>query len=286
VRQNLVAGKIEQDVQLDQSKLKILLAEDSLVNQKVAINQLTNLGYSADVAGNGKEVLEMLAHVPYDIILMDCQMPILDGYEASRRVRELEVESKDRKAKIIIIALTANAMKEDRDRCLAAGMDDYLSKPIRKEDLGAKLSHWGQILAQTISLETTQNLIDESATSNKSNNNTETYKSISESEIDWQYLEEVSGGDSDFKHELLQAYISSLPEHLQSLQIAITNQQCLEIEREAHFIKGTSAALGINGIAKLADILEFQSRQGQVSKDAFLLYEKIMLGIRQIEELI
>jgi len=286
VRQNLVAGKIEQDIQSDQSKLKILLAEDSLVNQKVAINQLTNLGYSADVAGNGKEVLEMLARIPYDIILMDCQMPILDGYEASRRIRKLEVESKGNKAKIIIIALTANAMKEDRDRCSAAGMDDYLSKPVRKEDLGAKLSHWGQILAQTIGLETTQGLIDESATSNKSNNNTETYNSINESEIDWQYLEEMSGGDSDFKHELLQAYIGSLPEHLQSLQIAITNRQCLEIEREAHFIKGTSAALGINGIAKLADLLESQSRHGQVSKDAFLLYEKIMLGIREIEELI
>ncbi|WP_448379787.1 response regulator [Gloeomargarita sp.] len=117
--------------------LRILLAEDNLVNQKVALGQLRQLGYQADVAHNGIEVLKRLEHQTYDIILMDCQMPDLDGYETSRRIRQLAIPQP------VIIALTAHVMKDDRDKCLAAGMDDYLSKPITREQLGAALQQWG-----------------------------------------------------------------------------------------------------------------------------------------------
>ncbi len=133
------------------TKLRILLAEDNLVNQKVAIRQIQNLGYDADVAANGEEVLQLLAQIPYDLILMDCQMPILDGYETTREIRRRMQESNranDRPELPIIIALTANAMKEDQEKCLAAGMDDYLSKPVRKEALQVMLSHWSNKIFQ------------------------------------------------------------------------------------------------------------------------------------------
>ncbi len=127
------------------STLRVLLAEDNPVNQKVALKQLESLGFTADVAANGQEALEMTLRFAYDVVLMDCQMPVLDGFDATRRLHELHREGRLRQ-RPIVVALTANAMKEDREKCLAAGMDDYLSKPVHKEDLRQMLNHWHEIL--------------------------------------------------------------------------------------------------------------------------------------------
>jgi signal transduction histidine kinase/DNA-binding response OmpR family regulator len=122
---------------------KILLAEDNSVNQRVALAQLKALGFAADAAGNGLEVLKILKEKSYDIIFMDCQMPEMDGYEASRIIRDAERTSTATwKSPIRIIAMTANAMTGDREKCLAAGMDDYLSKPVRKPELQSVLMKW------------------------------------------------------------------------------------------------------------------------------------------------
>lgn len=121
---------------MDQRELRILLAEDNAVNQKVALQMLKKIGYKADIAANGKEVLAALERQPYDIILMDVQMPEMDGLEAAKRIRERGDGPK-------IIAMTAFALKGDMDRCLEAGMDDYISKPIQLEELTNKLIKWG-----------------------------------------------------------------------------------------------------------------------------------------------
>ena len=134
----------------DLKAVRILLVEDNPINQKVAVRQLTNLGYrQTDTADTGIEALEILRHKTYDLIFMDCQMPDIDGYETSRRIRQHE-EADALKGKtprhIPIIAMTANALEGDREKCLAAGMDDYLAKPVRIDQLERVLTKWSQSL--------------------------------------------------------------------------------------------------------------------------------------------
>jgi CheY-like chemotaxis protein len=119
----------------------MLVVEDNVVNQKVAVRLLENLGYKADVAASGLEAIDAVSRLPYDMVLMDCHMPDLDGFEATRRIRELEKVGRLNKH-IPIIALTANVMQKDRELCVAAGMDDYISKPVNVDQLSSILAKW------------------------------------------------------------------------------------------------------------------------------------------------
>ena len=136
---------------------RILLVEDNPTNQKVALAMLQKLGWRADVAANGLEAIRAVKHIAYDLVLMDCQMPEMDGFDATRSIRELEAGSsplaaghpgasasrlEHRASRLPIIAMTANSMQGDRERCLEAGMDDYISKPVQPEDLAGKINRW------------------------------------------------------------------------------------------------------------------------------------------------
>ena len=125
-------------VEAPRSTARILVAEDNPVNQQLARAMLLRLGYQADVVGNGQEAVDVVMTVPYDLVLMDCQMPVMDGFEATRMIREREGETRHTH----IVAVTANAMEGDRKRCLDAGMDDYLPKPFRAGDMRRILARW------------------------------------------------------------------------------------------------------------------------------------------------
>ncbi len=121
-------------------KKRILLVEDNFVNQKVALRILEKQGYRAEVAANGKEALEALQIASYDLVLMDCQMPVMDGYEATQKIRSSDF--KNLNTKIPVIAMTANAMKGDREKCILAGMDDYIAKPVNPKDIQKTIERW------------------------------------------------------------------------------------------------------------------------------------------------
>jgi CheY-like chemotaxis protein len=117
-----------------------LVVEDNPTNQLVARGMLEKLGLQVDLAGNGEEAIDALGSFPYDLVFMDCQMPVLDGYEATRRIRESHSQVKD--PRIPIIAMTANAIQGDRERCIAAGMDEHIAKPVSLAKLGKTLEQW------------------------------------------------------------------------------------------------------------------------------------------------
>ena len=119
-------------------RVRAMVVEDNIVNQKVACRMVERLGMRADVAANGLEALEMFELLPYDLILMDCQMPEMDGYEATVQIRRREGSPR----RVVIIAMTAEALAGARERCLEAGMDDYISKPVKMEELRAILNKW------------------------------------------------------------------------------------------------------------------------------------------------
>ncbi|MBW4520955.1 MAG: PAS domain S-box protein [Scytolyngbya sp. HA4215-MV1] len=247
-------------------KLKILLVEDNVINQKVTLNQLKKLGYEADIAANGQEALFMMKKINYDIVLMDCQMPIMDGYDTTRSIRQ--IEGSDRHT--CIIALTANAMKEDREQCIRAGMDDYLSKPILKEQLAATLERWSQTM--------------NAASKPGSNSPISMYPqdSASNTPIHWQHLHQISDNNEEFELELLQVFIVDTQTHLAALKLAIEQQNLKQIEQQAHHIKGASANVGASVLLKLATQLEDQARQKQLKNEQILLQD-LETGLAQIQ---
>ncbi|HLJ62929.1 MAG TPA: response regulator, partial [Stellaceae bacterium] len=133
-------------------RYRVLLAEDNIVNQKVAGKLLEKLHCRVDMAANGKEALELWEKLPYDLILMDCQMPEMDGLEATEAIRGRE-GANGKRAHIPIVAMTASAMQGDRELCLAAGMDDYLSKPVRRADLESAIDRWAGRAPASLSMD-------------------------------------------------------------------------------------------------------------------------------------
>ncbi|NUN64771.1 response regulator [Pseudanabaena biceps] len=242
------------------SKMKILIAEDSLINQKVALHQLRSFGYDADVAGNGKEALKLMEFIDYDIILMDCQMPELDGYETTMEIRKLNSP----KSKVVIVAMTANAMKEDRDRCLAVGMDDYLSKPIRKESLEQKLAKWEAQIFAPASKEETHEVEITTTTEASLSNDVKSSEQLVENYdsdyqvplIDWEHVNEVVDNNEEFKAELLEMFCDSIPPVLIQLEEAIAELDFIKIRGTAHFIKGSTANIGVRAMMAISDDLE------------------------------
>lgn len=226
--------------------LKILLAEDNHVNQMVATKMLESLGYKSDIAANGKEALEAVKKIKYDIVLMDILMPEMDGFEATKELRRLDSSMKQPK----IIAMTANAMTGDREKCLRAGMDDYLSKPIKIDELVNKLDHWGEIINN-------QSIIQ--------------VEEIKKRELPSKILDEKklnlladinSKEDVNFLVELLDIFIRDLPKAIVNITDAYDRQDTQKLKFNAHRLKGSSLSLGIDHLSKICEQIEAAAMTG------------------------
>jgi CheY-like chemotaxis protein len=234
---------------------RILLAEDNTVNQQVALGLLETLGYAADAVVNGIQVLEALNRIRYDVVLMDCQMPGLDGYETTRRIRELELEGTaplDCRMPVYIIAMTANAIDGDREKCLASGMNDYLSKPVLRDELKSALDRQGQIGFTAAA----------------------PYKpssSASDILVDINRLREVAHDQADQLQELIDLYLVEAGPMLDSLRQAIRTNSSSEVARIAHEFVGCSLFCGVEGLTQPLRALERLGQQGNLSgADALL----------------
>ena len=244
--------------------LRILLAEDNTVNQKLALRLLERMGYRADVAANGLEVLEALQRQSYDVILMDVQMPEMDGLEASRAIHEgWTAEQRPR-----IVAMTANAMQGDREECLDAGMDDYLTKPIQIKALQAALERAGWwAKKRTLPLEEPGAVALPIGDAES--------KVQAAPALDPAVLSELrqfpGEGEPDIVQELAEAFQFETPPLLEALRQAIVEGQPEQLKRAAHNLRGSSNNLGARTMAALSAELEAIGKNGTVERAAELV---------------
>jgi PAS domain S-box-containing protein len=239
-----------------EQSVRILLAEDNAVNQKVALQQLRKLGYAADTVATGREVIAAVTRGPYDVILMDCLMPEMDGYEASRRIRRIERASPGR-SPAYIIAMTANALAGDREACLAAGMDDYVVKPVKLDDLQAALEQalgrlparppapaHGTAEAATLDLTVLAGL---------------------------RQLREAGGADP--LAELIDLFLQDTPLRVRKMRVDLDRGDPQGLKAAAHSLKGSANNMGARQLAKLCGAVEQAAAKNDLTTIGILLPE-------------
>ncbi len=231
------------------SRVRILLAEDNKTNQLVAMKILEKLGYRADAIANGKEAITALGSIPYDLVLMDCQMPEMDGFEATQWIRG--GISGVLNPRLPIIAMTAHAMQGDREQCLAAGMDDYLSKPVQPADLAAMLDKWLRGTAPSAA-------------------DTQPIKTLAAADqavvFDRKAFLSRIMDDEAMARELVGVFLGDMTEEIRKLSASILAGDLLQAERQAHKIKGASANLSANALCEAAAVLENASKARETDR--------------------
>jgi signal transduction histidine kinase/CheY-like chemotaxis protein len=251
--------------------LRILLVEDNQANQKVANAMLARLGYQADCAANGLEALAALKRAAYDLVLMDCQMPLLDGFEATRAIRR--GEGGQANARVRIIAMTANSMAEDKEQCLAVGMDDYVSKPIALHELSGKIARCASDARRRQGAAPTPSAAAE-----------ERAALVAEAPVpilDLGALLENAANDSELAREIVGMTLAEMPRSLDALSQRVTSWSPEEVLRSVHTLKGL--VLQIGGLRLAAELQAIESRlRGQERIDQ-LAVTQIREGYQQLE---
>jgi signal transduction histidine kinase/DNA-binding response OmpR family regulator len=267
---------------------RILLAEDNTINQRVALALLEKLGYSADVVANGREALEALQRTPYDIVLMDCQMPEMDGYEATRQIRSRFPAPRSAvQAPPYIIALTANAMHSDREKCLAAGMDDYIAKPLNVDQLKIVLELWQQRSALPEPPEgpaVPSSALLELPGASVVNSTAPSPDSATESNlVDLDCLKNVTNGDPEQLRQFLDLYFTQADEILKQLEQIIRSGSTTDVRPLAHKLKGVSLICGMTGIIDPLGKLEQLESEGN-SADFPAAYAQVTRAYARIRQ--
>ncbi len=262
---NKTGNKSESSLQGVKYPLRILIAEDNGVNQKVALKMLERLGYRGDVAANGLEVLDAVQKIRYDLVLMDMFMPEMDGIETSKLI----VNAIAKENQPVIVAMTANSIEEHKEKCLEAGMQDFVQKPITQEKLGECLQKWGEA-------------------KQKKNGKLEQahFPIIDENKIS--FLQDVnSNEDAAFMIELLDVYINELPKTIGLISDAIDSENSKDLLFNSHKLKGSSLTLGMDVIAEISIKLENAAKSGifndSVRKLGSELIQKVEIVEKELE---
>jgi signal transduction histidine kinase/CheY-like chemotaxis protein/HPt (histidine-containing phosphotransfer) domain-containing protein len=236
------------------SRAKVLVAEDNVVNQKVTVRMLEKIGYTADVVSDGHEALHAIFHTAYSAVLMDGQMPKMDGFDATRAIRERERQADPggtRAPHIVIIAMTANALEGDRDKCLNAGMDDYLSKPVKLDQLSAMLDRW------------------------ITRNPREDGRDPGEESIDDQVLADLRqlSDTDDLFPTVIATFLEETPGRLMAMRMGLQREDGKELARIAHQLSGSSGNLGARRMRRLCAELEACGKRGGLETVESLLLD-------------
>lgn len=242
--------------------IRILLAEDNPTNQLVAMSMLAKLGYRADAVANGREVIHALQSIPYDLVLMDCHMPEMDGFEAAALIRKSDGAGA-LNPRLPIIALTALAMRGDKERCLQAGMNDYIAKPIRISEFATKLEHW--LPKRTFSGETPrkgiappQHLTEKAAATADAKQDAEA-NLLNEAE-----MLELMMGDRDLAKSTIASFLEIVPGRLAALSVNLAKGETEAASIESHTIKGSASAIAANAMSQTAREMENLLRGGKL----------------------
>ncbi|HEY3381101.1 MAG TPA: PAS domain S-box protein [Vicinamibacterales bacterium] len=258
-------------------KIRLLLAEDNITNQKVATKVLEKMGHRVDAVANGAEALKALGTMPYDLVLMDVQMPEMDGFEATRQIRL--GHGGVRNPRIPIIAMTAHTMKGDRERCLESGMDDYVSKPIKSDELAAAIARW-----------TTTDPQPEAQGATVAPAEAPTLAAVPvrpATELDRGALLARVGGDVEIFVEVLQIFLDDTPRQFVAMDEALAGGDGPTLRRLAHSLKGSSGTAGATGLQQVAFDLEQAAASGDLVaaaallapvKEAFAAVRETMMG--------
>ncbi|MCP4705348.1 MAG: response regulator, partial [candidate division Zixibacteria bacterium] len=248
ITKHSLAEAISKDENSKNINASVLLVEDDHVNQKVALHMLSKFGCNVELATDGAEAVEKNKLSAYDIIFMDGQMPIMDGFEATREIRKAESDLKHTP----IVALTANAMKGDREKCINAGMDDYISKPVNKNDLEKMLNKYCQHIIENSNLD-----IDTYNIESIDNDNSEaTIEEYSISKAINRY-----DGDEDLVKELVDLFMSDYQSMLTNLDNSVANRNADDLQQAAHKIKGSLSNFKADRAVELGLSLENRGKE-------------------------
>ena len=256
--QDLINQKMEQTLSPETTKLTghILFVDDNLVNQHVGREMLSQLGLDFEIASNGQEALDARKNGNFDAVLMDCQMPVMDGFEATRQIRLFENETET--DRIPIIALTANAMQGDREKCLNAGMDDYLSKPYTAKSLFSTLSQWlpvGPLLPEKIIDEKVE--LSETVTNEIEAKDPETQAAMIIDAIKFEETREMMGENVGL---IIDAFVKSGTENIAEMEVHLQSGDFEGLRNAIHALKGSSAALGVQRLYEICQEAEEKCR--------------------------
>ena len=240
---------------------RALVVEDNTTNQKVARLMLENIGCRVDVAANGKEAVEMLELLPYDVLFMDCEMPEMDGYEATAEIRRRHANDRH----VPIVAMTAKAIQGDRARCLEAGMDDYISKPVRLEDLEAALARW---------VPGNGNVIESGPASAPPAAPPEAITPALDPAVTARLRELAAATDPSVMGEIHEAFLSSAVDYLAAIREGAATNDAEGLRKAAHAFKGGGANIGAQHLAELCRQLEALGEAGRVG-DAVKCLEQL-----------